>query len=152
VSCHVGAGNGPWVLWKNSQCSEPLSHLSEDYFGFWDRVSLRSLGCPGTHSIDQADLIDSIDLSASASRVLRLKVCITSHSESQNFQSSWMYHHPSTQEGQKLFQLHNMWQKILFWFLHVFFLCVWMFCLHVCPCTTCMPGAHGGQKKELDLL
>lgn len=28
VSCHVGAGNETQVLWKNSHCSETLSHLS----------------------------------------------------------------------------------------------------------------------------
>lgn len=28
VSCHVGAGSLPQVLWKNSQCSQSLSHLS----------------------------------------------------------------------------------------------------------------------------
>jgi hypothetical protein len=28
VSCHIGAGNSPWVLCKNSKCSYRLSHLS----------------------------------------------------------------------------------------------------------------------------
>lgn len=27
-----------------------------------------------------------------------------------------------------------------------------VFCLHVYVCTTCMPGAHGGQKRSLDSL
>ena len=27
-----------------------------------------------------------------------------------------------------------------------------MFCLHVCLCTTCMPGAHRGQKNVMDPL
>jgi hypothetical protein len=39
-------------------------------------VSLQSLGCPGTHSIDQAGL-KLRDPLASASRVLRLKACAT---------------------------------------------------------------------------
>ena len=31
-------------------------------------------------------------------------------------------------------------------------LCMHVFGLHVCMCTMCMPGAHGGQKRALDLL
>ena len=27
-----------------------------------------------------------------------------------------------------------------------------MFCLHVCMCTTCMPGTYGGWQMVLDLL
>jgi hypothetical protein len=27
VHPHVGAGDQTWVLWKNSQCSQPLGHL-----------------------------------------------------------------------------------------------------------------------------
>jgi hypothetical protein len=45
-------------------------------FCFCDRVSLGSPGCPGTHSVDQADL-KLKDLSASASQVLGLKACAT---------------------------------------------------------------------------
>lgn len=30
------------------------------------------------------------------------------------------------------------------------FVCV--LCLYVCICITCVPGALGGQKRELDLL
>jgi hypothetical protein len=41
-----------------------------------DRVSLCSPGCPGTHSVDQAGL-ELRNLPASVSRVLGLKVCIT---------------------------------------------------------------------------
>jgi hypothetical protein len=41
---------------------------------FWDRVSLCSPGCPGTHIVDQAGL----ELrNASASQVLGLKACAT---------------------------------------------------------------------------
>ena len=43
---------------------------------FWDRVSLYSPGCPGTHSIDQAGL-KLRNPPASASQVFGLKVCAT---------------------------------------------------------------------------
>jgi hypothetical protein len=48
---------------------------------FWggmvrDRVSLCSLGCPGTHFVDQAGL-ELRNPPASASQVLGLKVCTT---------------------------------------------------------------------------
>ena len=36
--------------------------------------------------------------------------------------------------------------KLCLFFLII--LCVWKFCLHVCLCTTCMPGACGGWKKS----
>lgn len=29
---------------------------------------------------------------------------------------------------------------------------VWVFCLHICLCTRCIPCAHGGQKWALDPL
>jgi hypothetical protein len=45
-------------------------------FVFQDRVSLCSLGCPGTHSVDQAGL-ELRNLPASASQVLGLKACAT---------------------------------------------------------------------------
>ena len=46
------------------------------WFGlvFWDRVSLCSPGCPGTHSVDQAGL-ELRNPPACASRVLGLKAC-----------------------------------------------------------------------------
>jgi hypothetical protein len=43
---------------------------------FWDRVSLYSSGCPGTHSVDQAGL-ELRNPPASASQVLGLKACAT---------------------------------------------------------------------------
>jgi hypothetical protein len=43
---------------------------------FWDRVSLYSLGCPGTHFVDQVDLELRNPL-ASASWVLGSKACAT---------------------------------------------------------------------------
>jgi hypothetical protein len=46
------------------------------FFVFRDRVSLYSPGCPGTHSVDQADL-ELRNSPASASQVLGLKACTT---------------------------------------------------------------------------
>jgi hypothetical protein len=43
---------------------------------FQSRVSLCNPGCPGTHSVDQADL-EHRNLPASASQVLGLKACAT---------------------------------------------------------------------------
>ena len=43
---------------------------------FWDRYSLYSPGCPGTHSVDHAGL-EIRNLLASASQVLGLKACAT---------------------------------------------------------------------------
>jgi hypothetical protein len=45
-------------------------------FGFRDKVSLYSPGCPGTHFVDQAGL-ELRNPPASASRVLGLKACAT---------------------------------------------------------------------------
>lgn len=33
-----------------------------------------------------------------------------------------------------------------------FFICVQMFCLHVCLSAICMPGVHGVKKRTLDPL
>jgi hypothetical protein len=57
---------------------------------FWDRVSLCSPGCPGTHFVDQAGL-EFRNPPASASRVLGLKVCVTMPGLRLNFyrQSPW---------------------------------------------------------------
>jgi hypothetical protein len=46
------------------------------FFFLRDRVSLCSLGCPETHSVDQAGL-ELRNPPASASQVLGLKVCAT---------------------------------------------------------------------------
>ena len=46
------------------------------FFFFRDRVSLCILGCPGTHSLDQAGL-ELKNLPASSSQVLGLKACDT---------------------------------------------------------------------------
>jgi hypothetical protein len=58
---------------------EKLRDLEEELFFFfllWDRVSLYSPGCPGTHSVDQASL-KLRNPPASASQVLGLKACAT---------------------------------------------------------------------------
>jgi hypothetical protein len=45
---------------------------------FWDRVSLCSSGCPGTHSVNQAGLrLRDLPASAFSSQVLGLKACAT---------------------------------------------------------------------------
>jgi hypothetical protein len=55
---------------------------------FRDRVSLCSPGCPGTHSVDQADLeLRNPPVSASASRVLGSKACATMPSSASTFNS-----------------------------------------------------------------
>jgi hypothetical protein len=61
-------------------------------FVFRDRVSLCSSGCPGTHSVDQADL-GRRNLPASASRVLGLKVCTTKPGFSFSFIRYFLYLH-----------------------------------------------------------
>jgi hypothetical protein len=50
---------------------------------FWDRVSLYSPGCPGTHFVDQAGL-KLRNLPASAYWVLGLKACATMPGEINN--------------------------------------------------------------------
>jgi hypothetical protein len=59
---------GPWSLF--------LFCLFGWFLVFRDRVSLFSPGCPGTHSVNQADL-ELRNQPASASQVLGLKVCTT---------------------------------------------------------------------------
>jgi hypothetical protein len=54
------------------------------FFVFWDRASLCSPGCPGTHFVDQAGL-ELRNLPASASRVLGLKACTTTPGMCQDF-------------------------------------------------------------------
>jgi hypothetical protein len=63
----------------NSQGVRRVASFSHFYFYFlvfWDRVSLCSPACPGTHSVDQAGL-ELRNPPASASRVLGLKACAT---------------------------------------------------------------------------
>jgi hypothetical protein len=49
------------------------------FWFFWDRVSLYSPGCPGTHFVNQAGL-ELRNPPSSASGVLVLKVCTTTPS------------------------------------------------------------------------
>jgi hypothetical protein len=58
-----------FALWNPS----PLFYL---FIFFWDRVSLCSPGCPGTHSVDQAGL-ELRNPPASDSQVLGLMACAT---------------------------------------------------------------------------
>lgn len=45
--------------------------------------------------------------------------------------------------------LCRTWGKQHFCFLNfTFILCMHMFCLHICMCTTWVPGTWGGQKRE----
>jgi hypothetical protein len=72
---------GCWDLnsWPSEEQSGALTHWAISparFLVFWDRVSLCSLGCPGTHSVDQAGL-KLRNPPASASPVLGLKVCTT---------------------------------------------------------------------------
>jgi hypothetical protein len=64
------------LLYKLTQLPLLLLLLFCFVLFFRDRVSLYSLGCPGTHSVDQAGL-ELRNLPASASQVLGLKVCAT---------------------------------------------------------------------------
>jgi hypothetical protein len=84
-----------WGLVAISNCIDILSivlFLTHQYFPFWkskyfvvlfvwlvlDLVFLCSLGCPGTHYVDEASL-ELRDLPASASQVLALKTCASTH-------------------------------------------------------------------------
>jgi hypothetical protein len=70
-------------------------HLSSFFFVlfcflfFWDRVSLYSPGCPGTHFVDQAGL-ELRNPPASASQVLGLKACATTLGPSFFYLSSYL--------------------------------------------------------------
>jgi hypothetical protein len=73
---HTGwwEGEGVWPKWCGPSCF--LEVLLLTFFFSWDRVSLYSPGCPGTHFVDQAGL-KLRNPPASASWVLGLKVCAT---------------------------------------------------------------------------
>ena len=63
----------------------PTSYVAFFFFlVFQDRVSLCSPGCPGTHSVDQADL-ELRNPPTSASQVLGLKVCATTAQHKYSF-------------------------------------------------------------------
>ena len=75
--------NQDYSLATNNVLLQTFPHpLQLNFFFIWfglvfqDRVSLCCPGCPGPHSVDQADL-KLRNLPASASRVLGLKVCAT---------------------------------------------------------------------------
>jgi hypothetical protein len=77
------------ISWRDPSSKKPTNQLTKQTFFFFfflvsqDRVFLCSPGCPGTHSVDQADL-KLRNPPASASRVLGLKVCGTT-ARSQTF-------------------------------------------------------------------
>jgi hypothetical protein len=66
-----------WLFFTVEQY--PIVCMCHFFFFSWDRVSLYSPGCLGTHFVDQAGL-ELRNLPASASRVLGLKVCTTTPS------------------------------------------------------------------------
>lgn len=92
------------------------------YFYFWGRISLCSPGCPGSHYVDQAGLIETPGASF-ASLVLGSKVCTTTFGH---------------------FYIHTF----IYLFIYSLFSCVWVFCLQVCLYTTY--SVSGGQKRVSD--
>ena len=68
---HISQSSGGW-----GRVTSISLFLSFFLFFFWDRVSLCSPGCPGTHSVDQAGL-ELRNPPASASQGLGLKACAT---------------------------------------------------------------------------
>jgi hypothetical protein len=60
-------------------------------FVFRDRVSLYSLGCPGTHFVDQAGL-ELRKSPASASQVLGLQTCATTAQLKNFFKKMFLLH------------------------------------------------------------
>jgi hypothetical protein len=66
---------GALLLMAEGIYHSPLAHMCT-FVCFQGRVSLYSLGCPGTHSVDQAAL-ELRNPPASASQVLGLKACTT---------------------------------------------------------------------------
>jgi hypothetical protein len=98
---------------------------------FWDRVSLYSPGCPGTHFVDQAGL-ELRNPPVSASWVLGLKACATTPGLRTSFLPALFPHY-----------FFNLFFKIYF-----IILCLYMFCpcLHICLHTTCTPGARGSGE------
>jgi hypothetical protein len=78
--CRCGGGHRIGVYHLKAHANACLDSFFVCLFGwfFWDRVSLCSPGCPGTHSIDQAGL-KLRNLPASASQVLGLKAWATTN-------------------------------------------------------------------------
>lgn len=78
LSHHMDARHQTLVLFKNSKCSKPLSHLSLTLCIclFLGRLSLHSPDWPGSHYADQT-VLNSRDPPDSASQMLGLKACAT---------------------------------------------------------------------------
>jgi hypothetical protein len=77
------SNQGKVLIWEDEEKKRWKVKMTDQQWNFlgilgegwvWDRVSLCSPGCPGTHSVDQAGL-KLRNLPASASQVLGLKVC-----------------------------------------------------------------------------
>lgn len=81
LSHHMDARHQTLVLFKNSKCSKPLSHLSLTLCIclFLGRLSLHSPDWPGSHYADQT-VLNSRDPPDSASQMLWLKKSTTMHS------------------------------------------------------------------------
>ena len=73
---------------KSKSVASTLSKQSSFDTSF-DRVSLCSPGCPGTHSVDQAGL-ELRNPPASASRVLGLKACTTTARLDTSYTQNWL--------------------------------------------------------------
>jgi hypothetical protein len=74
------------VTFKNTFGAIGFYFILFYFLVFWDRVSLCSPGCPGTHSVDQAGL-ELRNSPASASQVLGLKACATTPGKKLDFLS-----------------------------------------------------------------
>jgi hypothetical protein len=78
----------PMLNVKSKSVASTLSKQSSFDTSF-DRVSLCSPGCPGTHSVDQAGL-ELRNPPASASRVLGLKACTTTARLDTSYTQNWL--------------------------------------------------------------
>jgi hypothetical protein len=67
----------------------PCTGIFFFFFFSRDRVSLYILGCPGTHSVDQAGL-ELRNPPASASQVQGLKACATTPGQAFLFEFVWL--------------------------------------------------------------
>jgi hypothetical protein len=106
------------------------------FFGFQDRVSLCSPGCPGTHSVDHAGL-ELRNLPASASQVLGLKSCTTTAQLSSSFFFFFFFHkiNLKSQANPRLSQEAQM-KRVL----------------HSCPEADINSGAGAQALKEFRFL
>jgi hypothetical protein len=81
MKCFQSPAVQKWAFYKCAILRTQCFIIGSFFWGggglvFWDRVSLCSPGCPGTHFVDQAGL-ELRNLPASLSLVLGLKACTT---------------------------------------------------------------------------